>query len=388
MDYIPRNIENELYTALQNTPVTALIGPRQCGKSTLAKSIIKNLPDVVYLDLERPSDLLKLEDAEWFFSSQKEYLFCIDEIQRKPELFPVIRSLVDDWGQNGKFLILGSASRDLLKQSSESLAGRITYKKLTPFLWSEINNLISLKSYMERGGFPRSILSPDDSISFTWREDFISTFLERDLLQWKGISTVTMRRLWQMLANVNGQTVNFSLLGNSLGVSNVTIRNYIDLLAGTFMVEVITPYISNLGKRMVKSSRIYISDSGITSALLNLEAFNDLAGHPAIGAVWEQIILTNLKGHFPGAEFFFYRTTAGSEIDFVMKHRNKIFAIECKSSLSPQLTKGFYNGIEDINPHHSFVAAPVTEGWAISKSIKVVSISELVESVKGFTTTG
>jgi predicted AAA+ superfamily ATPase len=382
-NYIPRHIEKAMLIALQHLPVTALIGPRQCGKSTLAKKIIHNLTNVVYLDLERPSDLLKLDNAEWFFASQHENLFCIDEIQRKPELFPVIRSFVDEWGGNGKFLILGSASRDLLKQSSESLAGRITYKQLTPFLWSEISEQVSLKSYIERGGFPRSILSPDDSISFTWREDFISTFLERDLLQWKGFSRVTMQRLWQMLAHVNGQTVNHSLLGSSLGVSNVTIRNYIDLLAGTFMVEVIPPYYSNRGKRMVKSSRVYISDSGITSALLHLRGFNELAGHPAIGAVWEQIILTNLKGHFPGAEFFFYRTTAGAEIDLVMRYDHKIFAIECKSSLSPQLTKGFYNGIEDINPDYSFVASPVSKGWEVSESLKVVSISELIDSIQG-----
>lgn len=384
MEYISRYIENDLQIALQQVPVTALIGPRQCGKSTLAKLIIESLHNVVYLDLNRPSDLQKLEDAEWFFSSQKESLFCVDEIQRRPELFTVLRSLVDEWGGNGKFLILGSASRDLLKQSSESLAGRITYKKLTPFLWAEINDRISLESYIDRGGFPRSILSSNDNISFTWREDFISTFLERDLLQWKGFSTLTMRRLWQMLAHVNGQTVNFSLLGNSLGVSNVTIRNYIDLLAGTFMVEVIPPYTSNRGKRMVKSPRVYISDSGVTSALLNLKGFNDLAGHPAFGAIWEQVVLSNLKGHFPGAEFFFYRTSAGAELDFVMHNRNRTYAIECKSSLSPKLTKGFYNAVDDIQPHHSFVVSPVNKGWGISKYIDVVSISELVSSIQQF----
>lgn len=387
MEYISRYIENDLQIALQQVPVTALIGPRQCGKSTLAKLIIESLHNVVYLDLNRPSDLQKLEDAEWFFSSQKESLFCVDEIQRRPELFTVLRSLVDEWGGNGKFLILGSASRDLLKQSSESLAGRITYKKLTPFLWVEINDRISLESYIERGGFPRSILSSNDNISFTWREDFISTFLERDLLQWKGFSTLTMRRLWQMLAHVNGQTVNFSLLGNSLGVSNVTIRNYIDLLAGTFMVEVIPPYTSNRGKRMVKSPRVYISDSGITSALLNLKGFNDLAGHPAFGAIWEQVVLSNLKGHFPGAEFFFYRTSAGAELDFVMHNRNITYAIECKSSLSPKLTKGFYNAVDDIQPHHSFVVSPVNKGWGISKYIDIVSISELVSSIQQFIST-
>ncbi|MCK4921159.1 MAG: ATP-binding protein, partial [Bacteroidales bacterium] len=245
MKYIHRAIEDELLRAIRQTPVTALIGPRQCGKSTLAKKIAQKFNKVIYLDLERPSDLRKLDDAEWFFSSQKDNLFCIDEIQRKPDLFPLIRSLVDEWGGNENFLILGSASRELLKQSSESLAGRITYLQLGPFLWKEINKIYSLEKYFDNGGFPRSLLAKENSLSYKWREDFISTFLERDLLQYSGFSTEIMRRLWQMLAHVNGQSINYSLLGNSLAVSNVTIRNYIDLLQGTFMLEIVPPYISN-----------------------------------------------------------------------------------------------------------------------------------------------
>ena len=204
--YIPRIIENNIVSALKNNPVTGIVGPRQCGKSTLAKKILEPYNHVIYLDLERPSDIQKLSDAEWFFSSNKEKLFCIDEIQRKPELFPLIRSLVDEWGMNEKFLILGSASRDLLRQSSESLAGRISYIPLSPFLWQEINQLDNIDTYITKGGFPRSFLQKSKDVSFKWREDFISTFLERDLLQWSGFSTETMRRLWQMLAHTNGQT--------------------------------------------------------------------------------------------------------------------------------------------------------------------------------------
>lgn len=221
----------------------------------------------MYLDLERPSDLEKLNDAEWFLSSQKDKLICIDEIQRKPDLFPLIRSLVDEWNRPSCFVVLGSASRDLLMQSSESLAGRIVYKQLTPFLWEELKD-ISIEKYFERGGFPRSVLATGDRISFDWRSSFIATFLERDLLQWINFTPATMRRLWQMLAHVNGQTVNYSNLGNSLGVSNQTVKNYIDLLKSTYMVDVVEPYISNLGKRLVKSPKVYISDSGIVAALL------------------------------------------------------------------------------------------------------------------------
>jgi predicted AAA+ superfamily ATPase len=380
--YLPRVIENQLATAVKNNPVTGIIGPRQCGKSTLAKKMLAHYTNVVYLDLERPSDLQKLTDAEWFFTSQKEQLFCIDEIQRKPELFPLIRSLVDEWGQNGKFLILGSASRDLLRQSSESLAGRISYLHLTPFLWEEINTTSTLDDYIFKGGFPRSFLSGSDALSFKWREDFISTFLERDLLQWSGFSTDTMRRLWQMLAHINGQTVNYSVLGKSLGVSNVTVRNYIDLLQGTFMLHTLPPYMSNMGKRMIKAPKVYIADSGLTACLLQLQNFEQIMGSPVIGSLWEQIVLTNLTGHFQSAQFYFYRTSAGAEMDFVMEYKNKVFAIECKSSVSPSLTKGAFNAIEDINPSETFIVAPVDKGWPVKPNVWVTSLKEIIQKIE------
>jgi len=382
--YLHRFIEEDVKKSLSHFPVTAIIGPRQCGKSTLVKHIIKNSPQTIYLDLERPSDLRKLDDAEWFLTSQRGKLICIDEIQRKPELFPLLRSLVDEWGTSGCFLILGSASRDLLKQSSESLAGRIMYISLTPFLWKELDGKHSLEQYFVQGGFPRSLLANDADISFRWRESFITTFLERDLKQWSGFSPVAMRRLWQMLAHTNGQIVNYSTLANSLGISTPTVKNYIDLLAGTFMVNVIQPYISNLGKRLVKSPRIYIADSGITTALQGLRTFEDLSGHPAFGAVWEQIVLANLYGVFPEASFFYYRTSNGAETDFVMTYRNKIFAIECKASYSPILSKGNYNAFEDIKPDHVFVVSPAPEGWSMKSGIDVVSLDEVVKRINGY----
>lgn len=375
--YIHRYLEPSVLKSLQNFPVTAVTGPRQCGKSTLVKHLLEVYPKSIYLDLERPSDLRKLEDAEWFLTTQKDKLICIDEVQRQPELFPVIRSLVDEWNRPGCFLILGSASRDLLKQSSESLAGRISYKRLTPFLWEELENDCSLEHYFSAGAFPRSLLTNDNEISFEWRENFITTFLERDLLQWAGFTPVTMRRLWQMLAHVNGQTVNYSTPATSLGVSSTTIKNYIDLLAGTYMVEIVAPYISNPGKRLVKSPKVYISDSGITAALLGLRNFEQLSGHPALGSVWEQIVLTNLKGLYPDAEFFYYRTTNGAEVDFVMKIQNKVIAIECKASYSPILSKGNYSAFEDIAPLHTFIVTPSPDSWAMKKGIDVVSLGEL-----------
>ena len=381
-DYIHRLIEPQVLESLSNNYVTALIGPRQCGKSTLAKRIAKNYPKSIFIDLERNSDLAKLEDPEWFLTSQRGKLICIDEIQRKPELFPLIRSLTDEWDYNGAFLILGSASRDLLKQSSETLAGRISYHILTPFLWSEIGDMTSIEKYQSQGGFPRSMLSTSTKVSFRWRENFISTFLERDLLQWAGFSPQTMRRLWQMLAHTNGQTTHLSMFAKSLGVSDPTIKNYIDLLRETFMVEVLPPYISNLGKRLVRSPRVYIADSGITAALLGLREFTQIAGHPVSGSLWEQMVLSNLKGEFEDAEFFFYRTSDGAEIDIVMKYYEKVIAIECKSTLSPSLSKGNYNAIEDIRPVATFVVAPVSEGWSLKPEITVVSLDELIKCVR------
>lgn len=377
MAYIQRHIDSRIQRSLAHFPVTAVIGPRQCGKSTLVRHLMEGFPDSVYLDLERPSDMQKLTESEWFLSSQKGKLICIDEVQRKPELFPLIRSLVDQWDRPGCFLILGSASRDLLRQSSESLAGRINYQRLTPFLRAELDSSYTMERYFSSGGFPRSLLAEDEALSYEWREQFISTFLERDLLQWAGFTPQAMRRLWQMLAHLNGQTVNYSELASSLGISSVSVKNYIDLLASTFMVEAVPPYFSNLGKRLVKAPKVYIADSGITGALLGLRSFEELSGHPVFGSLWEQIVLANIKGHLPQAEVCYYRTAGGAEMDFVVKNGSTLFAVECKASYSPALTKGSFAALEDIKPAHTFVAAPVPNGWPIKPGIDVVSLEEL-----------
>ena len=378
MDYLSRYLEPTILASIENFPVTAITGPRQCGKSTLARQLSTHGDSsFVYLDLERPSDLAKLENAEWFLSTQKGNLVCIDEIQRKPELFPLIRSLVDEWDRPGCFLILGSASRELLQQSSESLAGRISYKRLTPFLWNELNEKYSMEQYFTIGGFPRSILAVNGELSFQWREDFISTFLERDLLQWSGFTPITMRRLWQMLAHINGQTVNYSSLASSLGISSVSTKNYIDLLASTYMLEIIPPWFSNASKRLIKAPKVYIADSGICAALLGLRTFEELSGHPVFGALWEQIVLTNLRGWFPNGEIFHYRTSNGAEVDFVVKIGGDVYAIECKASFSPSLSKGNYIAFEDIVPKHSFVVIPSSQSWPLKPGIDVVSLREL-----------
>jgi predicted AAA+ superfamily ATPase len=332
------------------------------------------------LDLERPSDVQKLENAEWFLTSQRDKLICIDEIQRKPELFPLIRSLVDEWNRPGCFLILGSANRELLKQSSESLAGRISYRRLTPFLFDELPAVYSIEQYLSAGAFPRSIMATDDETSFEWREDFIASFLERDLAQWAAFPPAAMNRLWRMIAHFNGTAVNYTAFSSSMNCSSVTVRNYIDLLASTYMLEIVPPYISNLGKRLVKAPKIYIADSGICAALLALKSFEDMAGHPVFGSIWEQTVLSHIKGWYPGADVFYYRTSNGAETDFVVRLGRKVFAVECKASHSPVLSKGNYLAFEDTNPNNAFVVIPPgtnVQSWSMKKGIDIVPLSDL-----------
>ncbi|GHV09021.1 ATPase [Campylobacterota bacterium] len=386
--YIDRIAKFEIARSLSYFPVTAITGSRQCGKSTLAKRILSEAPAGIYLDLERPSDIQRLTNAELFLSSQKEKLICIDEIQRMPNLFPLIRSLVDEWNRPGAFLILGSASRDMLKQSSESLAGRVSYHRLTPFLWDEIKTNFSFEQILTRGSYPNSLLAPDAALSYQWRENFIATFLERDILQWTGASPDSIRRLWQMLAHLNGQTANYSKIASSLGVSDNTVKNQIDLLSSTYMVEIVPSHFSNIGKRLVKAPKIYIADSGITATLLGLRSYEDILGYPGYGAMWEQIVLTNIRGNYPTAEIFHYRSSGGAEVDFIVKIYDKIFAIECKASLSPTLSKGVYSALEDIKPAHTFVVIPSKEGWIMSKDIDVLSINNLGVAMQNYRSGG
>ena len=381
--YISRLSEPKITESLKNFPVTAILGPRQCGKSTLIKRLFSEKPGFVYLDLERPSDMRKLDEAEWFLQSQKGKQICLDEIQRKSELFPLIRSLVDDWGGNGHFLILGSATHELLRQSSESLAGRINYLPLTPFLWNEISNDYTVENLLSRGGFPRSLLSENDNISYDWRNSFITTFLERDLSFWSGFSPLTMRRLWQMLSHLNGQLINYSNIGAALGTSNTTVRNYIDLLAETYMLHVLPPFLPNIGKRLIKTPKVYIADSGIAGALIGLRNFDEISGHPTLGALWESVVLTTLKGNFTDAYFYFYRSGHGAEIDIIMDHPRSLIAIECKASASPSVSRGTYLAAADNHIRNILVVSPVVKGWQVNEKTEIVSLSEAVLKIRG-----
>lgn len=381
--YIQRIITTKIKQKLENMPGVVILGPRQCGKSTLAKAIISEIEGAVYLDLERPSDVSKLRDPEAFFSLNSDKLICLDEIQRVPELFPVLRSVMDENKQNGQFIILGSASPDLIKQSSETLAGRISYFELTPFLLKEVSedhNLKTLRRLWLRGGFPRSYLASNEKESFEWRLDFIRTFLERDIPQ-LGFRTPakTIERFWRMCAHLHGQLLNSSKLGESMGVSHHTVRSYVDMLERSFMLRVLRPYESNLKKRMIKSPKIYIRDSGILHALLGIENHNDLLGHPVYGASWEGSVIENILSLLPNWKASFYRTSSGSEIDLIIEKGNKRVALECKGSTSPNLNRGFWNGVSDIGFQEVWVIAPVKEAYPIEKGVMVAPPHQLIE---------
>jgi len=380
--YINRKIEPDLQKNLKHFPVVAILGPRQCGKSTLAKRIVSSRKKSVYLDLELESDLRKIEDPELFLSGQEDKLVCIDEIQRMTDLFKSLRGIIDLKRKNGRFLILGSASRDLIRQSSETLAGRICYMELTPFLFSEVSNVgkPDLMKLWSRGGFPESFLSRSNQSSTTWRENFVRTFLERDIPQLGfNIPARTMRRLWTMLAHSHGQVLNSSRLGEAIGVSHTTIRSYLDILEQTFMLRLVQPLQANVKKRIVKSPKVYIRDSGVLHSLLGIENKNDLFGHPVYGSSWEGFALENILSAYPRHNPYFYRTSSGVEIDLVLEKGTKRIAIKFKASKSPTLSKGFYRALQDLSIDHAYIISPVDEPYPLKKNIIVAPLHEFTK---------
>jgi len=299
-----------------------------------------------------------------------------------PDLFKALRGIIDQKRRNGRFLILGSASRDLIRQSSETLAGRICYMELTPFLYSEISNTgkADLMKLWTRGGFPESLLSRSNQSSTTWRENFIRTYLERDIPQLGlNISAKTLKRLWTMLAHSHGQVLNSSRLGESIGVSHTTIRSYLDILSETFMLRLMQPYHGNVKKRIIKSSKVYLRDSGLLHALLRIENKNDLFGHPVFGSSWEGFALENILSAYPGYNPFFYRTSSGIEIDLVLERGTKRIAFECKASKSPSLSKGFYQALKDLSIKHAYIISPVDEEYPLKKNITVSPLHKLIK---------
>ncbi len=375
--YVERSLTSNILTRLQQMPAVALLGPRQCGKSTLAKHLISPMPHGLYLDLEKNSDLNKLRDPETFFTLNRDKLICLDEIQRAPELFTYLRSTIDEEGRNGRFLVLGSASRDLLQQSSESLAGRIGYLEMTPFQLAEVGDQ-TLRSLWLQGGFPRSFLT-DLQASHTWRMDFIRTFLERDIPQLGfAIPAKSIERLWRMCAHSHGQTLNASKISASLGTSHHTVRKYIDILAETFLVRILPPYEANIKKRLVKSPKVFLRDSGLLHALLDIETQNDLLGHPILGASWEGFVLENIIAATPDWHHFFYRTATGVELDLIMEKGRRRIALECKAASAPKPSKGFWQALEDLAITEAWIIVPIDGTYPIENNVYVSTISDFL----------
>ena len=388
---IERHLKSTLEELLQQFPAIALLGPRQVGKTTLALSLADDHPEkALYLDLELPSDRAKLNDAEFYLAQHQDKLVILDEIHRLPGIFQTLRSLIDRRRRssrpNGHFLLLGSASIDLLHQSAESLAGRIAYEELTPLTLAEVGHTdaITNKRWL-RGGFPNSFLAPSDRASSRWRSAFIQTYLERDVpALGPRIPAETLRRFWQMLAHNQGQMLNAAQIAGSLGVSGVTVGRYLDIMVDLLLVRRLQPWASNNKKRLVRTPKVYVRDSGLLHALLGIPNYEELLGHPVVGASWEGLLIENILASLPTtAQTTFYRSAAGAEIDLVIELGPKDrWAIEIKRSISdPSPSKGFYIGCADIQATRQVVLYPGSEVYRHDARTEVMPFSDLLAAI-------
>lgn len=378
---IERRIRAELIERLAGSPAVALLGPRQVGKTTLAREIGDERPSL-YLDLESDADRAKLADPELYLAGHEDKLVILDEVHRLPGIFQILRGLIDQGRRKGlnagRFLLLGSASIDLLAQSGESLAGRISYLEMNPLDVFETAP-DDLNRLWVRGGFPDSFLAPSDRVSERWRRDFIRTYLERDIpALGPRIAAETLRRFWTMLAHHQSGLLNASEFARSLGVDSKTVSTYLDLMVDLLLVRRLEPWHRNVGKRLVKSPRIYVRDSGILHTLLGLGSVDDVLGHPVAGASWEGFVIENLIAAAPeGSRANFYRTSRGAEIDFVLTlPGERIWAFEVKRSLAPKLERGFHHAVEDIQPERRIVIYPGTEAYPMGEGIEAMSLGD------------
>lgn len=377
---IERTLQDKIIRSLNRYPVVGLLGSRQVGKTTLAKTIKNNIkPDAVYLDLELPSDWNRLQDAELYLKQFENQLVIIDEVQRMTTLFPLIRALVDQKRTEGRFLLLGSASPALICHSSESLAGRIIYHELAPFcVWE--TGVDSFETLLARGGYPQSYLAEDEEESFVWREAFIKTYLEMDIPQLDiRVPSMQLRRFWTMLAHSHGQLWNASKIAGSLGVSAPTVRRYLDILEETFIIRQLEPYFANTKKRLVKSPKVYLRDSGLHHALLGIRTFDALMGHPSVGAAWEGFVIEQIAARLPqNTKLYFYRTGAGAEIDLLyLDEKNKPVPVAIKYSLSPSVSRGFWSAYGDLDCKRGYVVYPGQEKYPLGKNVFTLPITML-----------
>jgi len=386
---IERTVKPVVLGLLTRFPAVGLLGPRQVGKTTLALSLADEWKGrTVYLDLELPSDRAKLSDPELYLGQHEDRLVILDEIHRLPDIFRTLRSLIDkkrrQGGRGGQFLLLGSASVELLQQSAESLAGRIAYEELRPFSEKEVVEVgpEAADQLWVRGGFPDSFLARSDSESFEWRSAFIQTYLERDVpALGPRIPAETLRRYWQMLAHNQGQMLNAAQLASGLGVSGHTVARYLDIMVDLLLVRRLTPWASNVKKRLVRTPKVFVRDSGLVHALLGIHDKEELLGHPVVGASWEGMLIENILGALPSsAQTFFYRTSAGAEIDLIIEFSARDrWAIEVKRSIgNPAPSRGFYIGCEDVKATRQIVLYPGTEKYKLDTKTEVMSLDTLL----------
>lgn len=382
---IQRILEEKLRSALQRSSSVALIGPRQVGKTTLALNVSETNPSV-YLDLENTLDLQKVRDIVAFHEVNRNKLIILDEVQRLPEIFTSLRGIIDQerrkGNKTGQFLFLGSASIDLLRQSGESLAGRIAYLELLGINQLEYGK--NTNTLWLRGGFPESLLASSGKNSLEWRRDFIRTYLERDIPQLgPRIPAATLDRFWTMLAHHQGSVLNAANLARNLDVSGVTIGRYLDLMADLLLIRRLQPWTFNISKRLVRSPKIYVRDSGITHALLNIADINQLLGHPVVGGSWEGFVIENLLSVAPaGVQPYYYGTPGGAEIDLILEFSGAAkWAIEIKRSSSPSIQKGFYIACDDIKPDKRFIVYAGSERFELETGITAISLSGLMKEL-------
>jgi hypothetical protein len=378
----------QLLDAIAHSPAVALLGPRQVGKTTLALEVGERC-HALYLDLESEQDRAKLAHPELYLADHLDKLVILDEVHRAPGLFPVLRGLIDRscraGRRSGQYLLLGSASPDLLKQSGETLAGRIACLELAPLQVLETSD-VPVDELWVRGGFPESVLAPDAMQSLRWRQNFIRTYLERDIPQFgPRIPAETLRRFWGMLAHLQGGLLNVAQLARNLGVDTKTAGGYLDLLVDLLLVRRLPPWHANLGKRLVKSPKVYVRDSGLVHALLNIADKEALLAHPVVGQSWEGFVVENLLGCVAEkAQGFFYRTSGGAEIDLLLAWPDgSLWAIEIKRSLSPRIERGFHAACDDLKPVKKFVVYPGIERYRSGSNIEVISLNELAAELAG-----
>lgn len=368
-----------LAAAVRRSPITALLGPRQCGKTTLALEYAESQRATV-LDLEDPNTLGALDNPYTLLSSL-EGLVIIDEVQRRPELFPVLRVLADRKGQRARFLLLGSASPDLLRQSSESLAGRIAFVEMSGFDLTEVGPDDQDRLWL-RGGFPRSFLAVDDVDSFAWREDFVRTFLERDLVQ-MGLSlpALLLRRFWTMVAHYHGQTWNSSEVAGALGVNDTTARRYLDVLAGSYMVRVLPPWFENVGKRQRRAPKVYLRDSGLMHTLLGLHGLTDILSHPKAGASWEGFALEQILRLVATRDAYYWAVHGGAELDLLVHRSGKRVGFEFKRADTPELTRSMQTAFDDLSLDRLWVIFPGERTYDLGKRITALPLGRAAEEL-------